>query len=359
MQNYDAMRGLLDQGRFRTLFRDRLLWDNPPDLLRRVELQAMEAAPDIPVIARCVAEKRGVMVWVIDLAEIPSRAEQHRKARDVRQWSSDHLVVFSTPSEQLWLWPEQRPSGTGWRLVDHHYRMGHGNDALLQRLDRVRFGIKEKLTGPQVLERVRQSFNVDKVTKRFYAEFKKHHQALTERISGVPAHRERDRRWYASVLMNRLMFIYFIQRKGFVGEDPAYLRNRLTAMRRTFGDHDPPRTYFGDFLLPLFHQGLGTHPTEQTWDDPDICRIIGQVPYVDGGIFERHDLERDYEMEIPDSAFESLFASSTSGVGTWTNARRASTTRSIPTSSGSSSSSTSTTRKRVARRRAPITPSPT
>ena len=150
----------------------------------------MEAAPDTPVIARCVAEKRGVMVWVIDLAEIPSRAEQHRKARDVRQWSSDHLVVFSTPSEQLWLWPEQRPSGTGWRLVDHHYRMGHGNDALLQRLDRVRFGIKEKLTGPQVLERVRQSFNVDKVTKRFYTEFKKHHQALTEQIKGIPAHRE-------------------------------------------------------------------------------------------------------------------------------------------------------------------------
>ena len=101
MQNYEQMRELLDQGRFRTLFRDRLLWDNPPDLLRRVELPAMEAAPDIPVIARCVAEKRGVMVWVIDLPEIPSRAEQHRKARELRQWSSDQLVVFAAPREQL------------------------------------------------------------------------------------------------------------------------------------------------------------------------------------------------------------------------------------------------------------------
>ncbi len=306
MQNHDEMRELLDRGKFRTLFRDRLLWDNPPGLLRRVELEAAQAAPDIPVIAQCVAEKRGVMVWVIDLPEIPSRAEQHRKAREVRQWSSDHLVVFATPSEQLWLWPEQRPSGTGWRLVDHSYRIGQGNDALLQRLERVRFGIKERLTGPQVLERVRQSFNVDKVTKKFYTEFKKQHKSLTERIEGIPSHRERDRRWYASVLMNRLMFIYFIQRKGFLGEDPKYLRTRLHQIREISDGHDG-HAYFGDLLLPLFHQGLGRHPSEQVWEDPVVCRIIGQVPYVNGGIFERHDLERDYEIEIPDSAFEALF----------------------------------------------------
>ena len=106
--------------------------------------------------------------------------------------------------------------------------------------------------------------------------------------------------------MNRLMFIYFIQQKGFLGQDPDYLRNRLKQITEMSGGRDL-NAYFGDLLLPLFHQGLGKHPSEQTWDDPDICRIIGQVPYVDGGIFERHDLERDYEMEIPDSAFESLF----------------------------------------------------
>lgn len=306
MQGYDQMRRLLDEGKFQTLFRTQLMWDNPPDHLRRQDLEAMNAAPEVPVMGQCVAEKRGVMVWAIDLPEIPSRAEQHRKARELRQWSPDHLVVFATPSEQLWLWPEQRPSGTGWRLVDHAYQVGKGNDALLQRLDRVRFEIKETLTGPQVLERVRRSFNVDQVTKRFYTEFKKHHEALTERIEGIPAHRERDRRWYASVLLNRLMFIYFIQRKGFLGQDPNYLRTRLNLMREVSGEDDL-HSYFGDLLLPLFHQGLGTHPSEQTWNDPDVCRIIGQVPYVDGGIFERHDLERDYEIQIPDRAFETLF----------------------------------------------------
>ena len=154
-------------------------------------------------------KKRGVQVWVIDCPEIPSSARRRRTVRELKKYSSDQLVVFATAEEQLWLWPEQRPSGTGWRLVDHRYQRGEGNDALLQRLDRVRFDIKESrtLTGPQVLDRVRRSFNVERVTKRFYTEYKKYHQALTDQIDGIPHSRERDRRWYASVLLNRLKFI--------------------------------------------------------------------------------------------------------------------------------------------------------
>ena len=164
---HEEMRRLLDKGDFGEMFRTRLGWDNPPEGLRDgvplPEARSVNAAAvSAPRTARAVAEKRGVLVWVIDCSEIPSRAVQHRVTRDLRKLSTDRLVVFATDQEQLWLWPEQRPSGTGWRLVDHSHHKGGGNDALLQRLERVRFGIKESraLTGPQVLDRVRQSFNV-------------------------------------------------------------------------------------------------------------------------------------------------------------------------------------------------------
>ncbi len=206
------MRGLLDQRRFEDLFRRHLFWDNPPDGLavpqtlgEHLDFGGEERA----LTGRVVAEKRGVLVWVIDCPEIPGAAQRRRTVRGLKKWSADQLVVFAGRGKHLWLWPEQRPSGTGWRLVDHQYQTGKGNDALLQRLDQVRFDIKESriLTGPQVLDRVRQSFNVEKVTKDFFREFKKHHQALTDRIEGIPDSRERDRRWYASVLLNRLKFI--------------------------------------------------------------------------------------------------------------------------------------------------------
>lgn len=310
--NHDLIRKLLDKGDFGELFRARLGWDNPPDHLGQgVPLPKEDGVNGIggaSLIARAVAEKRGVLVWVIGCFEIPSRAVQHRANRELRRWSTDRLVVFDAGDEQLWLWPEQRPSGTGWRLVDHSYRRGEGNDALLQRLERVKFYVKETrtLTGPKVLDRVRQSFNVEKVTKRFYIQFKEHHEALTDRIEGIPQNKARDRRWYASVLLNRLMFIYFIQRRGFLNDDSDYLRTSLVEVRQHFGE-DRFYAYYRDFLLPLFHHGLGAPPDARVWEDPRIEGIIGEVPYVDGGIFEEHRLEQDYEIQIPDSAFQSLF----------------------------------------------------
>ena len=308
MTDQSDLRCLLDRNSFDEMFRRHLLWGNPPESSATVPLEDDREGSKEPLAARGVAELRGVMVWVVDCSEIPARARQRRISRELRKRSSDHLLVFTTGAEQRWLWPEQRPSGTGWRLVDHHYYRGKGNNALLQRLDGVRFSIKERqtLTGPEVLKRVRRSFNVDKVTKRFYREFRKYHQALTGRIEGIPDRHEQDRRWYASVLLNRLMFIYFIQRKEFLNNDRHYLRTGLDKVRKAFG---PDRFYafFRKFLLALFHIGLGAPPALRTWDEPRIAAIIGDVPYVDGGIFERHDLEDTYDIQIPDAVFEDIF----------------------------------------------------
>ena len=308
MDRQDRMRHLLDTGDFGELFRRELRWSNPPDDALRVDLEDTDEELDKFLFAQGVAELRGVMVWVVPCSAIPPKARQRRISRDLRKRSSDHLLVFAAGRQQRWLWPEQRPSGTGWRLVDHTYHRGQDNTALLQRLDGVRFDFKDRksLTGPKVVERVRRSFNVDKVTKRFYREFRKYHRSLTDRIEGISDRLDRDRRWYASVLLNRLMFIYFIQRQGFLNSDPDYLRTGLRKVREVYG---PDRFYafFRRFLLPLFHEGLGAPPARRAFDDPRVARIIGDVPYVDGGIFERHEIEKSYDIEIPDSVFEAIF----------------------------------------------------
>ncbi|MCQ3811955.1 MAG: hypothetical protein KTV68_15540 [Acidimicrobiia bacterium] len=294
------MRGYLDADDFGGLFR-RLGWDNPIQGLS-VTVEAEESGWE----AEAVADKRGVTVWSVECGEIPPRSVQHQIVKAAKRQSRDQLVVFASPGEQLWLWPEQRPSGVGHRLVDHHYRPHHGNDALLQRLSDVCFTMAEQpeLTAVKVLDRVRRSFNVEKVTKSFFREFKGHHEQLAEHIEGIP--RPDDQRWYASVLMNRLMFVYFIQRKGFVAGDRHYLRSRLGMVRERLGD-DRFYAFFRRFLLPFFHEGLGSPPAARRYDDPAIEQIIGDVPYVNGGIFEPHALESTYDIQIPDTAFEKLF----------------------------------------------------
>ena len=108
-------------------------------------------------------------------------------------------------------------------------------------------------------------------------------------------------RWYASVMLNRLMFIYFIQKKGFLDGDPNYLRTRLAASQAAASDR-----YYADFLCPLFFEGFARRPEERS---AATSRLLGQVPYLNGGIFERHQIETAHgqTIRIPDAAFERLF----------------------------------------------------
>ena len=295
---HEELSRLLQQGDFDALFRRQMGWDNPEHRVP-VEVDDSVLRP-VPV-----ADKRGITAWLVDCPNgLPKRSEQHRVVRRLKRLSRDQLVVFVAPDKHLWQWPEQRPSGVGYRLVDHEYPVDTPTDALLQRLSQATFKIEEegKLTSSSVLDRVRRSFNADKVTKSFYREFQKHHKNFALSVEGIPT--DMDRRWYASVLMNRLMFIYFIQQKRFLDDDPSYLRSRLAMVRASYG---PEQFYafYKRFLLPLFHEGLGSPAPE--FADDETRSIIGVVPYVNGGIFEQHRLEATHEIEIPDDAFEALF----------------------------------------------------
>ena len=134
---------------------------------------------------------------------------------------------------------------------------------------------------------------------RFLKEFQEQHLALFQSIRGIPS--EGDRRWYTSVLFNRSIALYFLQRRGdFDRGDCHYLENKL-GQSQLRGDN----RFFGEFLSTLFFEGLGK---------PEIARndttreLIGEIPYWNGSLFRSHSLERQYpEIEIPDRAFEELF----------------------------------------------------
>ncbi len=43
------------------------------------------------------------------------------------------------------------------------------------------------------------------------------------------------REWYASLMLNRMMFTYFIQKKGFLAGDTDYLRHKLSDVQARYG----------------------------------------------------------------------------------------------------------------------------
>ena len=113
-----------------------------------------------------------------------------------------------------------------------------------------------------------------------------------------------DRDWYASLMLNRMMFVYFVQKQGFLDGDLDYLRNRLGMVQRQNGGGRFQR-FYRLFLLRLFHEGLGQPEAQRA---PDLAALLGKVPFLNGVLFDVHDLERaNPDISIPDAAFERVF----------------------------------------------------
>jgi hypothetical protein len=291
------IRAALRAGDLKTLFLELLGWDQPgiPPFTVEVEKTLVSVA--------AVAQKRGLHVLEIAAEHVPSADLQHLIDVEISQRAPERLLVFTDPAEQVWRWPEPRKSG-GVRLVPHQSSRTSPSEALVQRLAGVRFAFAEEatVTLPVVKDRVRAQFNAEQVTARFYNQFESHHEQLQLGLEGIPD--GTLARWYASLLMNRLMFIYFLQRKGFINGDRDYLRSCLTAIRDLRG-RDQFYSFYREMLLPMFHHGFGSH--RHQYEDSKIASILGDVPYVNGGIFDEHELESEYEISIPDQEFERIF----------------------------------------------------
>ncbi|WP_314964157.1 hypothetical protein, partial [Bradyrhizobium cosmicum] len=65
--------------------------------------------------------------------------------------------------------------------------------------------------------------------------------------------------------------------------------------------------YFKEFLWKLFLVGFAKPENEREADDREL---LGDIPYLNGGLFLPHRIEIDYKdkIQIADEAFESIFA---------------------------------------------------
>ena len=255
-----------------------------------------------------IAEKAGFAMYRCspssDGAIPPQRIRRQIETR-VTQISYEHLIVFldAAQSRQVWQWVK-RESGRPPASRELHYRKGQPGTALLQRLRGIAFSLEEEgnIVINDVTDRFRQSLDVERVTKRFYDQFRKELTAFQQFIEGFAAQGDRD--WYASLMLNRLMFIYFIQRQGFLDGDEHYLCNRLKKVQEQDGP-DQFQRFYRKFLLRLFHEGLGKPEADRP---AELVALLGKVPYLNGGIFDPHALERDNPgVSIPDSAFRQVF----------------------------------------------------
>ena len=305
MLNMARARRHLKEFDFESLFIEELGWDNYTTSLD-VEIDAGQGQ----FALQAVAEKRGVVAFTCAVETIPPYATRRKIERRVARSLREHFIIYvdGERTEQIWQWV-RREVGRPLASREHHHTIQQPGDSLIQKLQAIAFSFEEEetLTLVDVTGRVRAAFNVERATKRFYDRFKKERDAFQKFLEGIPD--EEMERWYVSVMLNRLMFIYFIQKKGFLDGDPDYLRHKLAQSQETgFLGKNPVSQdcFYADFLCPLFFEGFARTPGERS---PQVRALLGDIPFLNGGIFQQHEVEQLHgrTIQIPDAAFEQLF----------------------------------------------------
>jgi very-short-patch-repair endonuclease len=161
-------------------------------------------------------------------------------------------------------------------------------------------------TGQQVYDAQGAAFNVTTVTKRFYEEYRGHYErakaAIQKANPGVRDFYDADKlHAFTQRLLGRLMFLYFLQRKGWLGGRARFLTERYIALQRQHADeiHDGETYYYyRDVLEPLFFRTLNENRPGNITQWEGI-----RIPYLNGGLF---DNTRDPAgpILIPDSLFD-------------------------------------------------------
>ncbi|HHE37967.1 MAG TPA: hypothetical protein ENL20_05270, partial [Candidatus Cloacimonetes bacterium] len=298
----ETFRKLINSFNFKELFIE-LGWDNYNDKQTQISIK------DETYNIEAISEKRGFVILKClpnSIGKIPVYSIRKQIENKISKHHQEHLIIFcdAANTEQIWqltIREEGKPTLTR----ETKYFSHQAPELIYQKLSGLFFSWddEENISIVDVKRRVKENFNKnsEKVTKKFYQEFKKNHSAFLEFIEGISEKIDKD--WYASLMLNRLMFIYFIQKKGFLDDNKNYLADKLKQTKVTRGE-DEFYSFYQDFLKILFHKGLGAKERND-----EIIKEIGKVPYLNGGLFDVHELENKYtNIKIKDEAFEKLFA---------------------------------------------------
>ena len=170
------------------------------------------------------------------------------------------------------------------------------------------------------LDDVKEAFSVEKLSKAFFDEYKKHYDIFCDFMVSKPNIRqtifngdEKGIRDFNKKFLGRIVFLYFIQKKGWLGvplkEDWGNGDfNFLTKQYENFRNKD---LFYKDFLSILFFETLNTKRKEDIFNFDNAQFILKntslvKIPFLSGGLFDEDD-KKQRGIIFPANLIKSLF----------------------------------------------------
>jgi tRNA1(Val) A37 N6-methylase TrmN6 len=190
------------------------------------------------------------------------------------------------------------------------YLLGEGESirTAVERFERI---IKK---GSKVtLDDVKESFSVEKLSKTFFDEYKKHYDIFCQYMVSEPGiyqtifnGDEKAIRDFNKKLLGRIVFLYFIQKKGWLGvpKNESWGKGDHNFLTNQFESFAHPELFYQDFLSVLFFDTLNTKRPD------DLIELVAgkpcRIPFLNGGLFEEEN-KNHRNLIFDTNLFKNLF----------------------------------------------------
>lgn len=302
--NIERTRKALLSFEFKTLFIEELGWSNP--VSNKI---INETIKEVAISRKPIAELSGAVVFEITTpnGEVPEPKQRMAIAKEIQKQHFEHVLIFvdKDRKQSIWHWLKNQDKKVVSR--EHFFFRHQPGDGFIAKIASLVVDISEfdregNIAIAEVASRIKTALDIERVVKKFFRDYQNEYIVFLDLIEGID--NEADRRWYASVILNRLMFIYFLQKKMFLDNgNTEYLNHKLEFSKKELGKNK----FYSEFLSKLFFEGFAKHETQRS---AATNKLIGKIKYLNGGLFLLHKIEVKYQgrIRIPDQAFDNLFS---------------------------------------------------
>ena len=153
------------------------------------------------------------------------------------------------------------------------------------------------------------AFSVEKLSKAFFDEYTLHYQNFCDYLQESnyrksvfnitfptgATKQEKDKaskpiRDFVKKLLGRIVFLYFVQKKGWLGaSDTNYSDGLGDFIKQLFNKSGGNDTFYGNWLTILFFDTLNKERANDDFKMPD-GKIV-KVPFLNGGLFDKEDFD--------------------------------------------------------------------
>lgn len=167
---------------------------------------------------------------------------------------------------------------------------------------------KKKTTSIKLVD-VIDAFSVERLNKEFFAGYKAQYNKFLQQLSDNKQNRD-----YVKKLLGRLVFLQFLQKKGWMGASASrsdWKGGDKNFLSKLVNNHSNDKRLLSDVLEPLFFGILNTKIEEREtffiknkWNI-SLLKEFNGIPYLNGGLFDKDRID-ELDIDFPYSYFKEL-----------------------------------------------------